>query len=208
MAGNFMFGLTAWIALLVASSFLPQGSPTQYLYETKGVPKPYSDQEAYRVYEAVLPLDQIGQESKTLIIRAETEPYRTDCVRPDEQSKRVVASAIADYDKINKQKWILQRSFHIDKPYEVLTEKKIAGLRDDVAGPHGGWEGLEQHYPGAYGEIELSAVGFNPEKTIAIVYIGHYCGVLCGGGEFHVLQKEDGRWKLLKWGGETCGWVS
>jgi len=203
-----MVRVAVWIALLMIAGLLSQNAPKQYLYETEGVPKPYDDQEAYRVYEAVLPLDQIGQESKTLILRAEAEPYRPDCVHPNEQSQKIVAGALADYEKVNKQKWILQRNFQIDKPYEVLTEKKIAAVRDDVAGPHGGWEGLDRHYPGAYGEIELSAVGFNADRSIAMVYIGHHCGVLCGGGEFHILQKEEGHWKSLKWGGHTCGWVS
>jgi hypothetical protein len=58
------------------------------------------------------------------------------------------------------------------------------------------------------GWIELSAIGFNADKTVAVVYMGHLCGGLCGGGQFHVLQKKDGKWEPLKWQGKRCAWVS
>jgi hypothetical protein len=45
----------------------------------------------------------------------------------------------------------------------------------------------------AVGWIDISGVGFNDRNTIAVVYIGHHCGSLCGGGKFHVLQKKDGK---------------
>ena len=56
--------------------------------------------------------------------------------------------------------------------------------------------------------MELSAVGFNVNKTVAVVYMGHYCGALCGGGGFHVLKKKDGKWVALDWKGSSCAWAS
>jgi hypothetical protein len=56
--------------------------------------------------------------------------------------------------------------------------------------------------------MELSAVGFNPEKSIAVVYAGHHCGNLCGGGGFAVLRKEAGKWKPMAFRGQQCVWAS
>lgn len=69
------------------------------------------------------------------------------------------------------------------------------------------WKTFYDRYPDSGGWIELSAVGFNTEKTVAVVYIGHNCGVLCGGGHFHVLQKREGKWQPLKWKGSSCAWA-
>lgn len=58
------------------------------------------------------------------------------------------------------------------------------------------------------GWIELSAVGFSADKSIAIVYMGHHYGNLGGKGEFHVLQKRGGVWMPLEWKGAACMWMS
>jgi hypothetical protein len=71
-----------------------------------------------------------------------------------------------------------------------------------------GWEGFYQRYPDSGGWIELSAVGFNVDKTVAVVYMGHHCGPLCGSGGFHVLEKKDGKWVALGWEGSGCAWAS
>jgi len=71
-----------------------------------------------------------------------------------------------------------------------------------------GWSDFEREHPDSVGWIELSAVGFNHDKTVAIVYIGHHCGRLCGGGGFRVLRKAEGKWKGLTWKGGSCAWAS
>ena len=72
----------------------------------------------------------------------------------------------------------------------------------------GRWNEYYRQYPDSGGLLEFSAVGFNPDKTIAVVYMGHSCGDLCGGGTFHVLEKIDGKWKPLEWKGSSCAWAS
>jgi hypothetical protein len=56
--------------------------------------------------------------------------------------------------------------------------------------------------------IELSAVGFNADETIAVVFIGYHCGEECRGGEFRALEKKTGKWKLLTGKGlwNHCVW--
>ena len=52
----------------------------------------------------------------------------------------------------------------------------------------------------------MSAVGFNKETTLAVVYTGSSCGGLCGSWSFHLLEKTDGKWKEAP--GVTCSMVS
>jgi hypothetical protein len=70
------------------------------------------------------------------------------------------------------------------------------------------WDEFYKQYPDSGGFVDLSAVGFNADKTVAIVSKGRWCGSLCGEGAYQVLQKIDGNWIPLKWSGELCSWVS
>jgi hypothetical protein len=115
------------------------------------------------------------------------------CLEPDDVSKRTIGTAISDYNKVNQKRWLLTRRFSIEKPYRLLSGNRLLTLARNGS---------------AMGWIEVSAVGFNDEKTIAVVYAGHHCGSLCGGGTFHVLHKQDGLWQPLKWNGISCAWAS
>jgi len=46
------------------------------------------------------------------------------------------------------------------------------------------------------GIFEISEIGFNQTKDIAVVYYEWFCGSLCGGGNLAILRKENGRWKI------------
>jgi len=48
-----------------------------------------------------------------------------------------------------------------------------------------------------YGTVNLSRVGFNSEKTEALVYTERSCGPDCGGGDFFLLRKKDGAWTVV-----------
>jgi len=43
--------------------------------------------------------------------------------------------------------------------------------------------------------FDVSAVGFNKDGSRGLVYLGHHCGSLCGGGQYRLLVKKDGRWQ-------------
>ena len=171
-------------------------------------PTSYEETEAYKVYSAILPNEWPWSEAnaKTLVIRTETEPYAM-CIAPDKKSGKIVGSAIANYKKENGRKWLLQRQFETAKPYEMVSSEEI----DTIFKTEGsaGWKTFYERHPDSGGFIELSAVGFNASKTVAVVYAGHSCGSLCGGGTFHILQKVDGKWIPLRLkGGTSCAWAS
>ena len=161
--------------------------------------QPYEDADAYEVYSAILPLDAKG---KTLVIRMQTNGYEM-CVSLSAESKEALREAISEYVKLNEKPWLLKRRFSIEKPYDLISYNE---LKSSVK--QGGWENFYKQHPHSGGWIELSAVGFNTDKTVAVVYMGHHCGGLCGSGSFQVLQKRDGKWRPLEENGIRCIWHS
>lgn len=56
--------------------------------------------------------------------------------------------------------------------------------------------------------FQLSPVAFHLDRTLTIVYMGHSCSSLCGGGIFDILKTKDGVWKNLHWNGTSRAWAS
>jgi hypothetical protein len=112
-----------------------------------------------------------------------------------------------DYDcglrEAKPKYWLLQQKFKTEIPCRIVTSEEVNAAMADH-----GWDGFYKTYPDSGGWIELSAVGFNADRTVAVVYVGHSCGSLCGGGRFHVLQKRDNKWLPLDWKGSSCMWAS
>ena len=187
------------ILLLISSLPLSQGSATK----TVDTPKPYEDAEAYEVYSAIIPTGWLWQvqKAKSLVIRSETKGYKM-CLRPEAESEKIIAQAISEYVMLNEKTWLLQRQFSIEKPYELIA---YDGLKPALQ--LGGWKSFHDLHSNSGGWIGLSAVGFNTDKTIAVVYMEHTVGG-GGGGGFHVLRKKDGKWVPLKWKGHACAWAS
>lgn len=186
-----MFGVI--VLLLVVSSLQNQEASSAY-----------NDAEAYEVYAAILSSEWSVRvpNAKQLIIQRETRSFQM-CLKPKSEEQAKYGPAIADYVKLNERKWLLQPKLSFTTPYQFMETSKIAAFASHV-----GWIEFYRQYPESGGIVEFSAVGFNVDKTIAVVYMGHFCGALCGRGNFHVLEKRDGKWKELEWKGDSCAWIS
>lgn len=189
--------------LLMISADLTGQAPSATAH--KSLPE-YTTPEAYEVYEAVLPMEWAWRvaDAKSLVIQCETKPGRM-CLTPEKESEALLGPAISDYAAQNQGTWTLQECLHITKPYELVNS---AGLDSLVASESNGWKAFYQKHPDSGGWIAFSAVGFNADKTVAVVYVSHYCGSLCAGGKFYVLQKKEGTWGPLEWRGASCQWMS
>ena len=186
-------------SLLILALLFSQG-----VNSTTGKAPPYEDEEAYEVYSAILPLESPlrNAHAKRLIIQNETKGFEM-CLRPEEEWQEKIGPAISAYVKANAKPSLLQPGIKVRVPYGLIVADELRSTIQTV-----GWEGFYKHYPDSSGWMELSAVGFNVEKTVAVVYMGHHCGPLCGGGGFHILEKKDGKWVALDWKGSSCAWAS
>ena len=185
-------------SLLILALLLSQG----VISSSKALP--YEDQEAYEVYSAIIPLEWPlrNAHAKALIIQSETKGYEM-CLRPEKEWQEKIGPAISDYVRSNAKPSLLQPRIKVEVPYRLIIADELGSAIQTA-----GWEGFYQRYPDSGGWLELSAVGFNVNKTVAVVYMGHHCGWLCGGGGFHVLEKKDGKWVALEWEGSNCAWAS
>lgn len=177
---------------------------TQTTAQTGDKLQPYDESDAYAVYSAILPLNWTRGDAKVKspVIQIETRAYEM-CLKPEDESRKLLSEAISNYVEQNKKTWQLQRQFSLKKPYKLLTSEKLETIIK-----RGWWDEFYKRYPGSGGYLELSAVGFNRDKTIAVVYMGRHCGGECGFGTFYELQKIKGKWEPLKWRGSSCSWVS
>jgi hypothetical protein len=64
---------------------------------------------------------------------------------------------------------------------------------------------FEAKFPNNLGFFVVSPVGLNLNKTEALLYVEHFCGGLCGGGEYVLMRKVDGVWHVVDHHGK---WVS
>lgn len=179
----------------------------------------YEDADAYEVYSAILSSPEVARlsKAKNLVIRQETlgnfgtfldvEHSTRICLRPDAESAKIMGTAIADYVKVNKTKWLLREKFKLEIPYKLINSETIIPIINPFTEKED-WKEFYKQYPDSGGFIDLSAVGFNADKSVAVVSKGRWCGSLCGEGDYYVLQKKDGKWVPLKWNGDYCSWVS
>ena len=58
------------------------------------------------------------------------------------------------------------------------------------------WSEFYQRYPGSSGSIELSAIGYSPNKDLAILMVDQGCGSLCGNGYVVALRWVAGGWRI------------
>src|SRR5215470_5259870 len=162
--------LTLILSLLVFLSLPPQVTSSAY-----------DDSDAYEVYASILPSEwplRVAH-AKQLVILRDTKSIQM-CLKPATESEATVGPAISNYLELNKKKWLLQPRLSFETPYQFLEAGKIEALTKQ-----GQWDEYYRKYPDSGGVIQVSAVGFNPDKTIAVVHMGHSCGMLCGGGTFH-----------------------
>lgn len=171
------------------------------------------------------------QGAKPLLIRTDTvSPYKvtfltdtgeltiSQCDKLESVADADVTKAIANWKSINDETWLLADKFDLPMGHKVISAgelkesfERTPECKTSLSTPFGArcaWETFTERFPNAGGWIELSAVGFNPERNVAVVYISHRCGRLCGRGFAQVLRKRDGAWIPMKWAIKGCGWMS
>ena len=167
----------------------------------------YNNAEAYKVYDSILPTDWTvtAAHARRLLIQVQTSSP-IFCLKPAPESAALLQPIFDSFVALSKTAWLLQPNFRFSSSYEFASREDLqASFKSGGAG----WEGFAERYPhSAHSYITLSPVAFNAHKTIAVVYMDHSCGSLCGGGGFYVLEKKDGIWRDMRWRGTSCAWAS
>lgn len=114
-------------------------------------------------------------------------------LKAPETSAKNFREAVGDYDARKNERLQLTRSFHLDRPYVLLTPEEVAEFQTARTSPSAS-SSLRQKYDGYPGITYFSPVFFNADQTAALVYMVNWCGNLCAGGEWVYLEKQGGRW--------------
>jgi hypothetical protein len=164
-----------------------------------------TDPEAYAVYAALLPRSVLQENHpEPLAIQLETFPGPEGC--PSEASITAEwRAAVDDYRKQNAQTKFVRPGFNLGRAYSLIpwaelrqmlaAEGYLSPAAPRSNGP--GWR-VFSRFPGG-SVIALSAVGFNPERTRAMVSVQRNCILKdgrrgCESTHTAGLRKNDGRW--------------
>ncbi|HWZ81801.1 MAG TPA: hypothetical protein VNW47_04215 [Terriglobales bacterium] len=154
--------------------------------------EPYNVAEAYKIYSLLLqhePSYPFGKD--TVMIRQEALVASTPCLTTPAEKK--FADAVVALNRLQRKRWLLQPRFQIDRPYKLIGPEVIKTLPSRP-------ESVTASY------VEMSTVGFNRDKTRALVFMGKSCGGLCGHWTYHLLEKVQGKWKEVP--GVNCSIAS
>ena len=141
-------------------------------------PELYSDDEAYKIYSLLLPHES-ALWRRVVMIQQETVAITMPCLTPSAR-KRFVGALVA-FNGLQGKKYLLQPKFQLDKPYKLIRPGAIRALPSEAQN--------------AASYVEMSPIGFNRDKTRAILFMGSPCGGLCGSWTYHLLEKVNGKWK-------------
>ena len=170
-----------------------------------------AEKDSYEIYSILLRTEMAGWNitGTGWAIEQETQTFPHDdqitfdvCCQPPQDQESIYRPVFDDYVTKNSKLFVLDRKF--DLPQYALvgpTEIKAIQQKSRVA------DGFPFN---ASVIFHVSAVGFNRDGTRALVYVGHHCGSLCGGGTYHLLLKKDGRWQADQEyrGAPFCLWAS
>jgi hypothetical protein len=114
---------------------------------------------------------------------------------PISEMKKLTPSAsedaFRDYRSKNQQPSILDPGFNLPVKYMFIEEAELKELNESE------WEGWRTgKYSGGRGILRLTKVGFNKDRTEALVYVEFICPLLCGGGGNVLLEKHSGAWRV------------
>ncbi len=190
------------LVLSLAASLAQKVALEPYELAQEAATEPYSNDDAYQIYSFLLPSEESVRFAKgTLIIQEDTVTKRDPAACLSPAATNEFKDAIVDFQRVNKKRWRLKRQFESEKTYEIVSEETLK-----VVFENGWWGAFNKRYPESGGYIVFSAVGFNKDKTSALVFSGSSCGSESGEWSLHLLKKLDGKWRLTP--GVTCATVS
>jgi hypothetical protein len=108
---------------------------------------------------------------------------------------KVDEEAVEDFLAKSKEQIPVSRSILFDLPQVFLSKNDEENLFQRKGTD--GWKVFYSKYPKAGGITSFSRIGFNKTKDCAVLYSSIGCGWLCGTGHYHLLKKEEGKWKLI-----------
>jgi hypothetical protein len=194
------FALLFFVPLILA--FMCQPAAVQSI----AVQPVAEDPEAYTVISALLP-----GEGQFLVLRQQTTFWEKKTskdlgIRGDAKFRKEWGKVMDDFVRKNRSPRLLDDKIALERSYKIVSDSELDAIFEHRDAD--GWNAFYKKYPRSFGIWSVSAVGFNADKTKALVELNRNCGLLCGGGGPHFLEKRDGRWVEVRVNATVRVWAS
>ena len=148
------------------------------------------------MYEAVIQSNWPGQAQ--IVISDTTDIHVLQNVQDqiDGNLPGLAKETLAAFLEINKQEYPLEDHFQPGDHVVLLSQSDRNSLFDQNL--EESWQRFNQKYAGSQGLLTFSRVGFNSQKTQALVYFGNQKGSVDGAGYVVLLAYENDTWVVKK----------
>jgi hypothetical protein len=162
-----------------------------------------SSGEEYNVYSVLINTRYLDERIKLIVIEENTTKSTAEV--SDELIKQnmpeLQQETVDDFKTANEQSYLLQREFNLPVNYVLISQEELNG----IFGGGRGWDNFYNKYSDSQGIMTFSRVGFNAERSQALVCVGNQYHFLAGAGYIVLLVKEDGIWRVKH---EVMSWIS
>ena len=104
---------------------------------------------------------------------------------------------IDDFNSKNDKAYELQKKITISGKYEFVSETEMSKIfyeSKDADDFQAEINNFRKKFPNSFGFIQFSRIGFNKQKTQAIIYETNWCGSVCGEGKYVFYIKQNEKW--------------
>lgn len=189
-------------ALLAALASLGQNTPSKPTVVQELPQERVPD--TYSVYEASLhnPVaDHNGDPHGYFISDRTGQTYGVadpdKCIDAPEADRRALQQAVADFRAQNGNVYRIVNRFNLNgrkvRLLNEVEEKQVEARLFDRK------TRLQPMLADATDIIRLSRVGFNNDRSLAIVVVSNYCGGLCGSERWRIFKRSKGEWVEQHW---------
>lgn len=108
---------------------------------------------------------------------------------------KLSSKTLADFKSKSRLCRPLEAKLTLPTKYILISqqERQTIFSKSDV---NKSWQSFNQKYPGANGYINVSNIGFNEDRSQALVDTFRKCGDKCGGEKMVLLTKTNGKWSV------------
>jgi hypothetical protein len=171
-------------------------------------PQSSIDLDEYAIYSAILNAEYahvaageglIAIAEHTILPR-EVTTERNDLL--SQQLPNLTPATLADFLAVNDQPYSLLPRLTVPRAYALISFEELKAFSQDKAF-FDFWDAFHARYPGPL--IRFSRVGFNQERTQALVYYSNYMFGRSGMMSYLLLEKSGGVWVIS---GSAGDWIS
>jgi hypothetical protein len=167
---------------------------------------PVQDATEYEIWSAVLAKKYGDGSFQRLVVRDRTEILMPEPIAKRWQNSERDTEAFSDLKIKNETQHALENKFSLKLPCILINsdaESKVfrsmpdsRADKDYAEKVQSGWQQFYEEYPGAQGILTISRVGFNSNKSLAVVYIANTASLMLASGKLFFLAKKNGTWEI------------